>query len=447
MFKRKITNDILKWKYSLKIKKRALVIKGLRQIGKTTVVKQFCKENYKSVVYINFMENTSIKKIFDGDLVVDNIIRDLSAALPGVKFIANETVIIFDEIQECVNARSSIKPFMLDGRFDVVCTGSLIGLRGYNKKKSKGVPTGFEYPLTMYPMDFEEYLLAKGINEELIEYLKKCYINNEKVSDTTNSSIMNYFKEYLCVGGMPDAVDTFIQTSDLNQVYDIQRSILEQYKDDFGKHLDENENEVYNPKELTRIMEVYNSIPNQLAKENKKFQYSVISKNAKGREYRNAITWLEEFGLIQVCYNMNTLELPLEGNKDEDSFKVYVQDTGLFVAMLEKGTTNNILNGDLKIYKGAIFENVVADALTKLGKKLYYFSKNTGLEIDFISRVNDELTLIEVKATNGNAKSLNEVLENKQKYNVSSAIKLIDGNIGNSRNILTIPLYMAFLLD
>ena len=194
MFKRKITKDILKWKNSLKIKKRALVIKGLRQIGKTTVVKQFCKENYKSVVYINFMENTSIKKIFDGDLVVDNIIRDLSAALLNAKFIANETVIIFDEIQECVNARSAIKPFMIDGRFDIVCTGSLIGLRGYNKKKSKGVPTGFEYPLTMYPMDFEEYLLAKGINEELIDYIKKCYLDNEKVSEATNSSIMKYFR-------------------------------------------------------------------------------------------------------------------------------------------------------------------------------------------------------------------------------------------------------------
>lgn len=447
MFKRKITSDILNWKNSLKIKKRALVIKGLRQIGKTTVVKQFCQENYKNVVYINFMENTSIKKVFDGDLIVDRLIRDLSAALPSAKFKANETVIIFDEIQECVNARSSIKPFMLDGRFDIVATGSLIGLRGYNKKKSKGVPTGFEYPITMYPMDFEEYLLAKGINEDIIDYLKNSYKNKEKVSEVVNSSIMNYFKEYLCVGGMPDAVDTFIQTSDLNQVYEIQRSILEQYKDDFGKHLDENENEVYNQKELMRIMEIYNSIPNQLAKENKKFQYSVVNKNAKAREYRNAITWLEEFGLIKLCFNMNTLELPLEGNKDDGCFKIYVQDTGLFVAMLEKGTTNNILNGDLKVYKGAIFENIVADALTKMGKKLYYFSKNTGLEIDFVTKINNELTLIEVKASNGNAKSLKEILENKQKYNVDTGIKLIDGNVGNAKNILTVPLYMAFLLD
>lgn len=447
MFKRKILNEIKKWKDSLKIKRRALVIKGLRQIGKTTVVKHYCESNYKSVIYINFMDNKSIKKIFDGDLIVNNMIRDLSAALPGSKFIPNETVIIFDEIQECVNARSSIKPFMLDGRFDIIATGSLIGLRGYNKKKSKGVPTGFEYLLNMYPMDFEEYLLAKGISEDIIEYIKKCFYNKEHVSDVLNDSMMNYYKEYLCVGGMPDAINTFLQTNDLNQVYDVQYNILEQYKDDFGKHLDENENQKINQKELVRIMEVYNSIPNQLAKENKKFQYSVINKNAKGREYRNAITWLEEFGLVKICYNMNVLELPLEGNKDEDIFKLYVADTGLFVAMLEKGTTNNILNGDLKIYKGAIFENVIADALTKLGKKIYYFSKNTGLEIDFVTNFKNELTLIEVKANNGNAKSLKEVLTNKTKYNVNRAIKLIDGNIGENKNIYTIPLYMAFLLD
>lgn len=447
MFKRKILNEIYKWKDSLKIKRRALVIKGLRQIGKTTVVKYYCESNYKSVIYINFMDNKSIKKIFDGDLIVNNIIRDLSAALPGSKFIPNETVIIFDEIQECANARSSIKPFMLDGRFDIIATGSLIGLRGYNKKKSKGVPTGFEYLLNMYPMDFEEYLLAKGISEDIIEYIKKCFYNKEHVSDALNDSMMNYYKEYLCVGGMPDAVNTFLQTNDLNQVYDVQYNILEQYKDDFGKHLDENENQKINHQELVRIMEVYNSIPNQLAKENKKFQYSVISKNAKGREYRNAITWLEEFGLVKICYNMNVLELPLEGNKDEDIFKLYVADTGLFVAMLEKGTTNNILNGDLKIYKGAIFENIIADALTKLGKKLYYFSKNSGLEIDFVTNFKNELTLIEVKANNGNAKSLKEVLTNKIKYNVNRAIKLIDGNIGENKNIYSIPLYMAFLLD
>lgn len=407
LFKRKILNEIYKWQESLKIKKRALVIKGLRQVGKTTIVQEFCKKNYDNVVYINFMNNESIKKAFDGDLIVDDMIRDLSGSLIGTKFIPNKTVIIFDELQECANARSAIKPFMLDGRFDIIATGSLIGLRGYNKKKCKGILTGFEYFLEMYSLDFEEYL---------------------------------------CVGGMPDAVNTFLLTKDLNQVYDIQHNILEQYKDDFGKHLDEFERETINKVELNRIMQVYNSIPNQLTKKKKKFQYSVIGKHAKGSEYRDAITWLEEFGLINICYNLNTLELPLEGNKIDNDFKLYVADTGLFVSMLERETVGNILNGNLKVYKGAIFENIIADALTKLGKKLYFYSKTSGLEIDFVEIINNELTLVEVISTNGNSKSLKEVLNNKKYNNLSKAVKLIDGNIGYINNIYTIPLYMAFLL-
>ena len=446
MFKRKIMEEILKWENSLKIKKRALVIKGLRQVGKTTIVKQYCNEKYDNVIYINFMDNTSLKKIFDHDLVVNDIVRDLSAALPNANFVPNKTVIIFDELQECVNARSAIKPFMLDGRYDIVATGSLIGLRGYNKKKSKGVPTGFEYTITMYPMDFEEYLYAKGLNEDVLNYVKNCFLKKEKVSDSVNSSFMNYFKEYLCVGGMPDVVDLFLKTNDLNQVYDLQRNILEQYKDDFGKHLDEKEEEIINKIELTRIMDVYNSIPSQLAKENKKYKYSEISKNARAREYYDSIIWLKEFGLINICNNISNFKLPLDAYKVDDEFKIYVADSGLFVAMLEKGTTNNILNGDLKIYKGAIFENIIADAFSKMGKNLYYYSETRGLEIDFVSKFDNELTLIEVKARNGNAKSLKEILKS-DKYDVNKGFKLIDGNISVQDKIVTIPLYMAFLIN
>lgn len=446
MYERKIYNQILRWKESLKIKKRALVIKGLRQIGKTTIVEKFCKEHYKNVVYINFMNDESIKAIFDKDLKVNDIIRGLSSALPESRFIPYETVIIFDELQECVNARSSIKPFMIDGRFDIIATGSLIGLRGYNKKVSKGIPTGFEQIITMYPMDFEEFLWAKGINKDVINYIKECFEKKEKVSEAVNLLMNDYFKEYLCVGGLPDVVNMYFSTYDMNAVYDIQKSILEDYKDDFGKHLDVDENITINKKELSKIMEVYNSLPAQLSKENKKFQYSVVANGAKSREYRSALTWLEEFGLINLCYNLNTLELPLEGNKINECFKVYISDTGLLMAMLEKGTVKNILNGDLKIYKGAIFENIVADAFIKLGKKLYYYSKNSGVEIDFVTRFNNEITVIEVKSTNGNSKSLNEILTNK-KYNVNSNFKLINGNIGNNNKIQTIPLYMAFLIN
>ena len=256
---------------------------------------------------------------------------------------------------------------------------------------------------------------------------------------------MKYFKEYLCVGGMPDVVDLFLRTNDLNQVYDLQKSILEQYKDDFGKHLDENEEEKINKTELARILEVYNTIPFQLAKENKKFKYSEINKNARAREYFDSIMWLKEFGLINICYNLSKLELPLDAYKKGDEFKIYVADTGLFIAMLEKGTTNNILNGDLKIYKGAIFENIIADAFAKNAKNLYYYSETRGLEIDFVTKFDDEITLVEVKATNGNTKALKEVLTNN-KYDVHKAFKLIDGNLSINNNTLNIPLYMAYLI-
>ena len=445
IFKRKIEKEFVAWKESLKLKKRALVVKGLRQIGKTTSVLEFAKANYESVVYINFVDEKTVKEVFDNNFVVDNLVRDLSAILPDARFIENKTVIIFDEIQECANARSSIKAFMLDGRFDIIATGSLIGLRGYNKKESRGVPVGFETILKMYPMDFEEYLWAKGIDDNVINYIKGCFKTKQKVSEALNKTMLGYFKEYLCVGGMPDAVNTFLLTHDMNQVYQVQRDILENYHDDFGKHLNKDEKEIKNKTESIKITEVYNSIPSQLAKENKKFMYKEINLKANAREYRNAITWLEEFGLIELCYNLNVMEMPLEGNKIDNIFKVYVADTGLFVAMLEKGTAHNILNGDMNTYKGAIFENVIADAFSKLGKKLYYFSKN--LEIDFVTMYDHEVTAIEVKATNGNSKSLKSVLGNYAKYHVKSNFKLIDGNIGTENGINTIPLYMAFLID
>lgn len=296
-------------------------------------------------------------------------------------------------------------------------------------------------------MDFEEYLWAIGLDESVIDYLRQCFDNKSNIIPTINEKLMRYFKEYLCIGGLPDAVNVFNITHDLKQVKEVQESILESYKDDFGKHLNKDEVQEINETELIKIMEVYKSIPSQLAKENKKFQYKLVANNAKARSHSNAINWLEEFGLICKCNNLNNLELPLDGNKDEDTFKIYVADTGLFVAMLEDGTSDNIINGDLKVYKGAIFENIIADAFNKMHKKLYYYHKTNGLEIDFVTRYKNELTVIEVKSNNGNAKSLKEVLNNKEKYNVSSNFKLADANIGITNGINTIPLYMAFLIE
>jgi predicted AAA+ superfamily ATPase len=444
MFRRKIMAELDAWKNSSG-KKKALVIKGLRQIGKTYSVREFAKENYKNVVYVNFKENESAKKIFDYDLNVNRIIIDLSALFPNSRFEEGNTVIIFDEIQECANARSSIKPFCEDGRFDIIATGSLLGIKGYNKKKGKGVPTGFERVVYMKPMDFEEFLWAKGINENVIDYIRECYETKTPVSEATHQAMLRYFKEYICVGGLPYIVDRFISTNNMNVVWQEQHDIIEEYKDDFGKHLDENENEEIDFSLLGRINRVFDSIPAQLAKENKKFVFSTLEKKGRSEKYLPAIQWLCDFGIINLCYNLNNISEPLEGNKVDNIFKIYMQDSGLFISMLDRDCPAKILSGDLGIYKGAIFENIIADSFSKQDKKLYYFHKDSGLEIDFISKVKDEISLIEVKSTTGNTKSANTVLKNPQ-YDVNLCYKLSENNVGVVENRITIPYYMAFLL-
>ena len=444
MFKRKIMAEFEAWKNSSG-RKKALVVKGLRQIGKTYSVREFAKANYENIVYVNFKENESAKKIFDADLNVNRIIIDLSALIPGIHFVEGKTVIIFDEIQECANARSSIKPFCEDGRFDIIATGSLLGIKGYNKKKSKGVPTGFERIVYMKPMDFEEFLWAKGIGEDVIQYLRDCYKNKTPVSDATHQAMLRYFKEYICVGGLPYIVDQFISTNDMNVVWQEQHDIIEEYKDDFGKHLDENENEEIDLALLARINRVFESIPAQLAKENKKFVFSALEKKARTENYLPAIQWLCDFGIITLCHNLNNITDPLEGNKIDNIFKIYMQDSGLFISMLDRDCASKILLGELGCYKGAIFENIIADSFSKQDRKLYYFHKDSGLEIDFVSKVNNDISLIQVKATTGNTKSAKTVLKNSQ-YDVNVCYKLSENNIGIAENIITIPYYMTFLL-
>lgn len=445
MFRRKITDEMIAWKNSTG-KKKALVIKGLRQIGKTYSVMKFAEENYENVVYINFKDNASIKKAFDGDLVVDRITLDISAIMPNVHFLPGKTVIIFDEVQECSNARASIKPFMIDGRYDIICTGSLLGIKGYNRKKGKGIPAGFEHIVYMKAMDFEEFLWAKGINTDVIDELRKCLENRTPVSEAIHSAMIRYFREYICVGGLPYIVDRFISTNDMNIVRQEQSDIIEEYKDDFGKHLDEDENEETDLILLGRINRVFDSIPAQLAKENKKFVYSKLEKKGRSENYQPAIQWLVDAGLISLCYNLSNISLPLEGNKTDNIFKIYMQDTGLFVSMLEEGSAGKILSGDLGMYKGAIYENIIADCFSKHDRKLYYYHKESGLEIDFVTVYGGEAAIIEVKATNGNTKSANTILKNKEQYGVNLCIKFGESNIGFDGTKLTVPSYMSFLL-
>ena len=446
MFKRKILSAIQDWKNRNSSKKKALIVKGLRQVGKTYIVDYFAHENYESVIYINFKSNPEYKNIFSGSLVVDDLKTNISVNILNSRFVDNDTLIILDEIQECNNARSSLKNFCLDGRYDVICTGSLLGIKGYNREVGAGPSTGYEETLVMKPMDFEEFLWARGIDESVLNTLNDAYTNKKKINDTINNNLKRFFKEYICVGGMPAIVEEYINTRNMNVVYKSQRNLIESYKDDFGKYINKKGEESVNYSLLTKINKVFDSVPSQLAKENKKFAYADLGKDAKKSTYEEAIDWLINFGLIVPCFCLNIPELPLEGNKDPDIFKLYFADTGLFMSQLDEDIYREILEDDLKIYKGAIYENIVADAFNKLNKKLYYYKRSSGLEIDFISVIDNRLSAVEVKAKGGKSKSLKEVLTNKEKYDVEVGYKLGDYNIGINNNIITLPHYMSFLL-
>lgn len=437
LLKRKIEQDLIKWKNTENHK--PLIVKGCRQCGKTYSVKKFAEENYKYVVYINFFSNPDYVSVFSGSLEVDNLTMMMSAVLgPNVMFVPNETVIILDEIQECPEARTALKFFKTDGRYDVIGTGSLLGVKGYGKEP-KSVPVGYETVITMYPLDFEEFLWANGINEMLIEKLKEHLIAKTLVEEALHNRYRQLLLQYVAVGGMPDVVQTFVDTKQMNTVLQMQRDIVRSYEDDMVKYA--------NSKDKSLIKECFQSIPKQLAKENKKFQYSVIKKGSTASRFAGSLQWIEDAGIITRCYNIFNTELPLEGNANKDIFKVYMVDTGLFISMLEDGTQFDVLSGNLLGYKGAIFENLMADFFTKMGRKLYYFHKDSGLEIDFFIRYKGKCTPIEVKATKGNTKSLKTVLKNTEVYHLDSAIKLGDYNIGEENNILTLPLYMGFLLN
>lgn len=436
MLKRKIEQRLTAWKNTPN--KKPLIIKGCRQCGKTFSVLEFAKRNYTHVVYLNFFENPDYTSVFAGSLEIDNIIMMLSALLgKSAVFVPGETVIVLDEIQDCPEARTALKFFRIDGRFDVIGTGSLLGVKGYGKEP-KSIPVGSETVIDMYPLDFEEFLWANGINDALIQMLKQHLENETPVPEALHNRMRQLLLQYTTVGGMPDAVQTFVDTRQMDEVLRIQRDIVRSYEDDMVKYAER--------KDKSRIKECFQSIPKQLSKENKKFQYSVVKKGSTAAKYAGSLQWIEDAGIITRCYNLSITELPLDGNAVEDVFKVYMRDCGLFVSMLEDGTQFDILQGNLFGYKGAIFENLIADIFGKMGRKLYYFHKDSGLEVDFVIRHHGVCTLVEVKAATGNTKSTKTILRHLEKYHVHHAIKLGDYNVGRNEQILTLPLYMAFLL-
>ena len=402
MLKRKIEEELVAWKANPN--RKPIVIKGCRQCGKTFIVQKFAEENYANVVYLNFMQDPDYALAFEGSKRVDDIVMNLSAMIPQSQFVANETCIIIDEIQECPAARTALKFFKMDGRYDIIATGSLLGVKGYgerrnssgNKSSKTSIPVGYETIIDMYPLDFEEFLWANGISEAIIGKLTECLDSIQPVPEAIHQKMRQLILQYTVVGGMPSVVNTFVNTHNMGRVLAEQRGIVAEYEEDMVKYASD--------ADKPRIRECFESIPRQLSKEYKKFQYSTIRKGAKASQYTGSIQWIEDAGIITRCRNLTITELPLNGNAIDDCFKIYMADTGLFVSMLDDGTQFDIMQGNLHAYKGAIFENLVADIFTKMKRRLYYFRKNSGLEVDFVTRYKGECVLVEVKAKDGNIK-------------------------------------------
>lgn len=433
--KRKIDTYLSEWK---KTENRLpLIIKGVRQIGKTESIKHFAEQNYKNIININFVLESKYKTILSDGYDVESIIKNISLIDPSKQFIANETLIIFDELQEFPDVATSLKSFKIDGRFDVICSGSLLGI---NYKKIHSNSVGYKTDYEMFSMDFEEFLWAKGYSEAHIEDLLKHMQGGIPFSDTEMQVYKNLFLDYCVLGGMPAVVKLYIETNTFSGTLEVQKQIQMDYEEDIRKYAE--------GLDQTKIVSVYRNVPIQLAKENKKFQLSKIDKKARSREYTGCITWLEDAGVISVCYCMNYPELPLKGNYDDSKFKIYYPDTGLLIASLDEEAQEDLrANKNLGVYKGALYENFVAEAFVKQGLGLYYYKKdNATLEEDFFVRTKDELVPVEVKSNNNRSKSLRQLISNDSYGDIHWGIKLVDSNVGIEEGICTFPYFCSFLI-
>lgn len=433
--KRKIDAYLADWKNDAN--KKPLIVKGPRQIGKTESIKKFASENYKSVVEINFVTSQKYKQITSDGYTAEAVIKNISLIDPSHKFIPGETLIFFDEIQEYPEIATALKFFSIDGRFDVICSGSLLGIN-YRRIESNSV--GYKTDYNMFSLDFEEFLWAKGYDDTVIESVFAHMKELKPFSELEHSVFSAHFFDYCILGGMPAVVREFIKNNTFEGTLEIQRQLIADYKEDIRKYAE--------GLVQTRITNVFNSIPFQLAKENKKFQLSKVEKGARFKDYRGCIEWLEDAGMVHLCYCLNNAELPLKGNYDINKFKIYFCDTGLFVALLDDEAQEDLrANKNLSVYKGAIYESIVGEALVKSGYGLYYYKRDDStLEEDFFVRTANDLIPLEVKAKNSKAKSLLTLIKSDKYSDINYGIKLCGGNIGFKNNIYTFPYYCTFLL-
>ena len=435
LLKRKVDTYLTNWKKNPD--RKPLIIKGARQIGKTRSIEWFASQNYKSVIQINFVEQTKYREIFNDGFEVDSILKNISLLNPEFKFIPGETIFFFDELQACPNCATSLKFFKLDGRFDVICSGSLMGI-SYKEIESNSV--GYKEDYEMHSMDFEEFLWAKGYSEEFIDGLYAQMIELKPLSALQMDTLMELFRDYVIIGGMPEVVATYIRNKNFSGTLAIQRQLLKDYEEDITKYVE--------GLDKAKVKAVYNHISTFLAKENKRFQITKIGKNARNRDYIGCVEWLADAGVVNICYCINQPELPLKGNYDPKLYKIYFKDTGLLIASLDEEAQEDLrANKNLGTYKGAIYENIVGDMLVKQGYQLYYYnSDKPALEMDFFVRDADSLIPVEVKATDGATASLNNLLKENKYPDIKYGVKLGYKNIGFNSKFYTFPYFLTFLL-
>ena len=433
MLRRKIDDFLLTWKKAPNHK--PLIIKGARQIGKTTSIEAFGK-TYKSFIEVNFLLEPTLKNIFAKGYSVDSVIKELSLQKPNSQFIPHDTLILFDEIQAFPDATTSLKSFCQDRKFDVICSGSLLGI---NYSTISSIAVGYKEDFEMHSLDFEEFLWALGYKDDLIDDLFSSMKELKPLDDGVFQIISSCFQDYIFCGGMPEIVNTFINEKNFSNVFLKQKQLFQDYQDDITKYV--------NGLDKSRVQNLYKHITPQLAKENHKYQISKLGHGARNRDYIGCEDWLKDAGIINLAYSLSNLSLPLAGNEDYSNYRIYYQDTSLLVASLDDDAKTDLnQNKNFGIYSGALFENLVSEALVKEGYDLHFYrSEDSTIELDFVIRVKNELVPVEVKAKRGRTKSLNAVISNPKNH-IHYGVKLSKNNIGFDGKIFTFPYFLSFLL-
>lgn len=436
MLRRKINNVLIEWKK--RADRKPLIVKGARQVGKTMSIRHFAEQHYSHVVEINFALQSHYRSIFDDGFDVDHIVKNITMINPHQTLVPGETLIFFDELQACPDCATSLKAFKIDGRYDVICSGSLMGVY-YQQIESNSV--GYKEDFMMHSMDFEEFLWACGYDNSLIEDLYRHMQEVKPLSSLMMQRLTELFRDYMVVGGMPEVVNKYVTQGNFGGILPLQQQLLLDYEEDITKYAV--------GMEKAKVLAVYRHISTFLGQENKRFQVTKLAVNARNRQYLGAVEWLNNAGIINVCYCLHELSLPLKGNYDPKLYKVYYRDTGMLIASLDEEAQNYLrMNQNFATYKGAIYENIVADMLVKQGFNLYYYrDERSSLEMDFFVRSANHLWPVEVKASNTASASLKKLTSNKKAgTDINHGIKLCAANIGFNGQFYTFPYFLTFLL-